>query len=79
MDEFEDARHDGSGKRRRAFRKPTDELIEEFFGAYLEMKWISACLNEDVNECESEHGDMWISVIDEPDGQRRCLPRPAII
>jgi len=79
VDEFENARHDGTGERRRPFRKPTDEFIEELFCAYLQMEWISARLNEGVKEGESQHGDVGISVIDEPDGQHRGLPWPAVI
>lgn len=79
VDELEDTCHDGSGEWRWPFRKPTDELIEELFRAYLQMEWISTRLNEGVEECKSQHGDMGISMIDEPDGQRRSFPRSVII
>jgi hypothetical protein len=79
VDQLENARHDGSGEGRWPFRKPTDEFIEELFRAYLQMKWISTPLNEGVKEGKSQHGDVGISVIDEPDCQRRSLPRPKAI
>ena len=79
VDQFENAGHDGSRERRGTFGKPTNELIEELFRAYLQMEWISARLNESVKKGESQHGDMGISVIDESDGQHRGLPRPGVI
>ena len=79
MDELKNACHDGSREGGWPLRKPTDEFIEEFFRAYLQMEWISTRLNEGVKEGESEHGDMGISVIDKSDGQHRSLPRPEMI
>lgn len=78
MDELENACHDGAGEGRWPFRKSTDEFIEELFRAYLQMKRISTRLNEGVNEGESQHGDMGISMIDESDGQHRSLPRSEV-
>lgn len=79
MYELENARHDGTGEGRRPFRESTDEFVEELFCAYLQMEWVSTPLNEGVEEGKSQHGDMGISVIDEPDSQRRSFPRPGEI
>lgn len=76
VDEFENTRHDGSRERGWSFGKATDEFIEEFFRANLQMKRISTRLNESVKEGEGQHGDMRISMIDEPDGQHPSFPRP---
>lgn len=35
---------------RRSLWKSTDELVEEFFRAYLEMEWVSAVLHADIKE-----------------------------
>lgn len=79
MNELEDACHDGSREWRWAFRKPADEFIEELFRTDLQVKRISASLNESVEKCERQHGDMGISMIDEPDGQHRSLPGPVVM
>jgi hypothetical protein len=79
VDQLENACHDRSWEGRRPFRKPTDEFIEELFRADLQMKSVSAHLNEGVEEGESQHGDMGVSMIDESDGQCRSLPRPLMV
>jgi len=54
MNKLEDARHNGTGERRRAFWEPSDELVEEFFGGDLKVEWISAHLNEGIEQTEGE-------------------------
>jgi hypothetical protein len=79
MNEFKDTCHHGPWERRWPFGKSADEFVKKLLGTYLEMKWVSTGLNERVDEGKSEHGNMWISVIDESDGQHRSLPRPEVI
>ena len=79
MNELKDTCHHGSWERRWPFGKSADEFVKKLLSTYLQMKWVSTGLNERVEEGESEHGNMWISVIDESDSQHRSLPRPEVI
>lgn len=63
MDKLEYARHNGTGERGRAFWEPSDELVEEFFGGNLKVEWISAHLDEGIEQTDGENGDMWIAVV----------------
>lgn len=51
--EFEYFRHRRRRECRRSFRKPSYEFVQEFFRADLEVKWVPAILDEDVEQLYS--------------------------
>jgi len=48
MNDFENARHDGTRERWWAFGESPDELVEELLCGNLKVKWISAHLNKGI-------------------------------
>ena len=75
VDELHDARHDRIGERRRPLRKTPDKFVEEFFSRDLQVKWISARLDERLEQGESKDRDVWISMVCEAGDQHRCFAR----
>lgn len=66
-----------TGSDGRSFRKPSDKLVQEFFGADLEVEWISAVFDADIQERQCQERHVGIPVIDELDdgdsGFSRCI------
>jgi len=50
MYEFEYFRHRRRRERRWSFREPSYEFVEEFFRTDLEVEWVSAILDENVEQ-----------------------------
>ena len=50
--ELEDLGHGRGRERRRSFREPTHELVEEVLGADLEVERVPAVLDEDVEQLD---------------------------
>ena len=72
VDEIEDLLHDRARERRRPLGEAADELIKKLLGRDLEVEGVSAGLDESLEQCEGEHGDVGIAVVNEPrDGHRR--------
>lgn len=61
--QFQNPRHDRTRERRRSFRETPNQLVEELLGGYLEMKGVSTCLDEGVQEGEGEDGDVWVAMV----------------
>lgn len=53
FDQLEDSILDARGMHRRALGETTNELVEELLGADLEVEWVAAVLDADVEELES--------------------------
>ena len=77
VDKLEDAAHDRVGERRRSLRETLDELIEELFSRDLQMKRVSARLDEGVEQREGEHAGVWISMVRKPNDGHGCFTRTA--
>lgn len=45
------------------FREATDEFVQEILCAYLKVESIAAVLDTDVEQGQSEHGDIGIAVV----------------
>lgn len=73
MNELQNPRHDWAGEGRWAFRESTDELVQKFFGGNLEVEWVAARLDEGVEKCECEDGDMRVSVVCKTCYEHRCI------
>ena len=61
--QFQNSRHNRTRERRRSFGETSNQLVEEFLGGYLEMKGVSTCLDEGVQEGEGEDGDVWVAMV----------------
>lgn len=49
---------------RRALGEATDELVEELFGADLQLEGVATVLNTDVQQVQGEQGDVGVAVVD---------------
>ena len=58
VNEIQYSRHDRTGKRGRSFRESADELVQKLFGGDLEVQWVSARLDEGVEEGKGENSDV---------------------
>lgn len=56
-------------------REPPHELIKEFLGTDLKVKRVSAVLDANIEQVESQQGDVGVPMIDVIDDSYRCLPR----
>jgi hypothetical protein len=75
VNSLEDAGHDRARERRWAFRKPSNEFVEELFCGNLEVKWISAHLDEGIEQSESEERDVRIAMVYGLNDEHRGLSR----
>lgn len=73
VDEVEDLLHDWARERGRALRKAADELVQELLGGDLEVEGVSARLDERLEQCEGEHGDVRVAVVYEARDSHRTF------
>ena len=57
------------------FREATHQLVEELFGADLEMERVPAVFDTYVEQVQSEQSDVWVTVVDKVDYSDRRLAR----
>lgn len=72
---FEDLCLDAGRSNRGPLRESADELVEKFFGANLQVEGIAAVFHADIQQTESEQGDIGIPVVDEADNGGGSLAR----
>lgn len=75
MYELEYTGHNRTWEWRRTFRKATDELVQKLFCCDLKVEWVSTRLDEGVEECECEHGYVWVPVVHESSDEHRGFSR----
>lgn len=63
LNRFENLGLDSSCPDRWPLGKPAHQLIEKIFGANLEMKWVTAVLDTDIEQIESKEGDVGVPVV----------------
>lgn len=60
---------------RRTLGEAADELVEELFGANLQLKGVATVLDADIEQVEGEHGDGGVAVVDVVDDGHSGLAR----
>lgn len=67
--------HHWSHQHRWSLRKSPHELVQKLFRRNLQMKWVSTLLDERIEQVKSQHGYVWIPIVDHPHALHRSFTR----